>query len=64
LLGRIGWDLYIAGEMPDAVVVHFMPFCGRRGNPTAVLEVLRELEDQYTKDVAVAEFNPARDHLF
>jgi PilZ domain len=64
LLGRIRWDSYIAGKTTGAVVVHFIPFCSWRGNPNAVLEVLRELEVQYAKDVSIAGFNPVRDHLF
>jgi len=64
LLGRIGWDIYLAGKMTGAVVVHFMPFSDRRGNPKAILNVLRELEDQYAKDEDATEFHPVRDHLF
>ena len=67
LRGRIvwvGWQTYIRGDMSGAVSVQFMPFGGKRGNPNSVLEVLRELEDQYAKDAGVAGFNPVRDHLF
>jgi len=60
----VGWQTYIRGDMSGAVSVQFMPFGSRRGNPNSVLEVLRELEDQYAKDVGVAGFNPVRDHLF
>jgi hypothetical protein len=62
--GWVGWRRHDPREMTDVVIVHFLPFGGWGGNSAEVLEMLKQLEDQFAKKQEENEFNPVRDHLF
>jgi hypothetical protein len=62
--GWVGWRRHNPREMTEVVMVHFMPFGSWGGNSSEVLEMLKQLEDQFGKKEEGNEFNPVRDHLF